>query len=258
MSGKAILEVRGIVNRFGKQIVHDEVNFDVMRGEIIGIIGDSGSGKSVLLKTMTGLHAPNKGEVYIAGTEVRNISPENSASLFGVMFQEGALFSSLTIAENIMLPLREHTRLPQETMVSLAQFKLAVTGLPADTAAKYPSELSGGMVKRAALARALAMDPLILFLDEPTAGLDPINASAFDSLILELNRSLGITVVMVTHDLDSLFTVCDRVAVLVDKKVIIDTLSRLLTNERPWIKEYFHGARAQGAMVAAKSSYGNE
>lgn len=252
-----ILSVQCIVNRFGSQTVHDGISLDIRRGEIVGIAGGSGSGKSVLLKTMVGLHRPNEGSITIAGKQVRDITPSESASLLGVLFQEGALFSSLSVAQNIMLPLREHTQLLQDDQRMLAQFKLALTGMPPESADKSPSELSGGMTRRAALARALAMDPLILFLDEPTAGLDPINASAFDDLIVELNQSLGVTVVMVTHDLDTLFTLCDRVAVLVDGNVVFGTLPELLENDHPWIKKFFHGPRGQSAALAARSAHGN-
>lgn len=247
-----ILSVRGLVNRFGRQTVHDGISLDIRRGEIIGIAGGSGSGKSVLLKTMAGLHRPDAGYVRIAGKPIGSITPAESASLLGVLFQEGALFSSLNVAQNIMLPLREYTALPEDQQAALAQLKLALVGLPPESAAKYPAELSGGMTRRAAMARALAMDPLILFLDEPTAGLDPVNASGFDEMIRDLNRGLQVTVVMVTHDLNSLFTICDRVAVLVDKRIIVDVLPNLLKNDHPWIRQFFHGPRGQGAAAAAK------
>ncbi len=248
---EVILSVSGVVNRFGKQVVHDGAELEIRRGEIVGIVGGSGSGKSVLLRTMIGLHKPNEGVVKVAGKEIGKITPRESASLFGVLFQQGALFSSLTVAENIILPIKEHIELEEEQLELLAQLKLALTGLPQEAGAKYPSQLSGGMVKRAGLARALAMDPVILFLDEPTAGLDPVGASAFDELILKLNESLGVTVVMITHDLDTLFRLCQRVAVLVDKKITIDTLPSLLKSGHPWIKEYFHGPRARAAETAA-------
>jgi phospholipid/cholesterol/gamma-HCH transport system ATP-binding protein len=247
-----ILSVKNLVNRFGKQTVHEAVSFDIRRGEILGIVGGSGSGKSVLLKTMTGLHKPNKGNVLINGRAIGSIASFEFASLLGILFQEGALFSSLSVEQNIMLPLREYTALKEDEQVELAQLKLALVGLEPETATKYPAELSGGMVKRVALARALAMDPLVLFLDEPTSGLDPINANGFDELISNLNRSLQVTVVMVTHDLNTLFTICDRVAVLVDKKIIVDTIPNLLKQDDPWIQAFFHGSRGQGALVAAK------
>jgi len=253
----SILTAHNIVNRFGSQVIHDGISLDIIRGEVIGIAGGSGTGKSILLKTMIGLHEPNGGEVRIADKPVADIAPSESTFLLGVLFQEGALFSSLSVAQNIMLPLREHTSLSEDEQRMLAQFKLALVGMPAESADKHPAELSGGMMRRAALARALAMDPLLLFLDEPTSGLDPLNASGFDELIRELNRSLNITVVMVTHDLDTLFTICDRVAILVDRHIIVDTLPNLLQNTHPWIKEFLHGPRGQGAAVAARSMYGN-
>ncbi len=257
MSTGAFIRVSNIKNQFGKQRVHDDVSFDVQRGEILGVVGGSGSGKSVLLRTMTGLHTPTGGEVHIGGHDVKTLRPNEIASLFGVLFQQGALFSSLTVAQNIMLPLQEHTRIEPELQEQIAMMKLALAELKPEAGAKYPSELSGGMIKRAALARALALDPPILFLDEPTAGLDPLTASAFDQLILSLNRNLGITVIMVTHDLDSLFTLCHRVAVLVDRSIIIDTLPALIENPHPWIQEYFHGPRARAAQTASNTAHGN-
>ena len=252
-----ILSARGIVNRFGKQVVHDKINLDILQGEIIGIAGGSGSGKSVLLKTLVGLHRPNAGKVLIDGKTIEMIGPAEKAALIGVLFQQGALFSSLTVAQNIMLPMREHTDLPAENQEKIAAMKLGLAGLTADSGIKFPSELSGGMVKRAAFARALALDPRILFLDEPTSDLDPLNASGIDELILQLNQSLGVTVVIVTHDLTTLFTICGRVAMLVDKKITIDTLDKLMRSEHPWIREFLHGPRAQGAMTARKKSHGN-
>lgn len=257
MSSAPILKVENIVNRFGKQLVHDGVSVEIKRGEIIGIVGGSGSGKSVLLKTIIGLRTPNEGSVHIAGQNIAKIDSSTRAALFGVLFQQGALFSSLTVANNIMLPLEEHTDLPESDRAMIAQLKIALTGLPPETGAKYPEELSGGMIKRAALARALALDPEILFLDEPTAGLDPVAASGFDALIKELNQSLGVTVIMITHDLDTLFGVCDRAAVLVDKKMIIDTLPNLLKHEHPWIQEYFHGPRGRAAAHVLEDTHGN-
>jgi phospholipid/cholesterol/gamma-HCH transport system ATP-binding protein len=250
MSEEIILSVENIVNRFGKQLVHDGGSFTIMRGEIVGIVGGSGSGKSVLLKTIVGLYKPNEGTVTIGGKNIETLTPSESAALFGVLFQEGALFSSMTVARNIMLPLVEHTNLPETERAVIARLKLGLVGLEADVGDKYPSALSGGMVKRASLARALALDPDILFLDEPTSGLDPVAADEFDQLVKEINHSLGATVVMVTHDLDTLFGVCDRAAILVDKKIVIDTLPNLLKNPHPWIQDYFNGPRGRAASIA--------
>lgn len=249
---KPAISVQHIANRFGEQVVHEDVSFEVMPGEIVGIVGGSGSGKSVLLKTMVGLHRQNDGVVQIGGRDIRDVPPAERAALFGMLFQQGALFSSLTVAENVILPMKEHTKLPEALRVRLAQMKLALADLPQEAGTKYPAELSGGMVKRAGLARALSLDPPILLLDEPTAGLDPLTASGFDALIKKLNESLGLTVVMVTHDLDTLFALCHRVAVLVDKKVIIATLDELMQHSHPWIREYFHGPRARSAQHAAE------
>jgi phospholipid/cholesterol/gamma-HCH transport system ATP-binding protein len=252
-----MVSARGIVNRFGKQVVHDALSLDVMSGEIIGIAGASGSGKSVLLKTLTGLRSPDAGEVLLNGKAVQSIGAAEKASLIGVLFQQGALFSSLSVAQNIMLPLREHTTLPAEDQAQIAAMKLALAGLPAESAIKYPAALSGGMVKRAALARALALDPTILFLDEPTSGLDPVAAGGIDALIRQLNENLGITVVMVTHDLTTLFTVCARIAVLADAKICVDTADKLMKSDHPGIREFLHGPRAQGAIRARKKCHGN-
>ena len=252
-----ILSARGIVNRFGEQVVHDKLNLDIARGEIIGIAGGSGSGKSVLLKTLVGLHQPDVGEVILNGKAVQTIGAAEKAALIGVLFQQGALFSSLTVAQNIMLPMREHTTLPAKEQEQIAALKLALAGLPADSGIKFPSALSGGMVKRAAFARALALDPMILFLDEPTSDLDPIAASGIDALIRQLNDSLGITVVIVTHDLTTLFTLCSRIAVLVDRTITVDTADQLMKSKHPWIHEFFHGPRAEGAMNARKIIHGN-
>ena len=254
-----ILSARGIVNRFGKQEVHDHVSLDVLPGEILGIAGGSGSGKSVLLRTLTGLHRPDRGDVRINGTPVEKIDEAAKAALIGMLFQQGALFSSLSVAQNIMLPIRHHTRLPVQQQERIAAMKLELTGMPADSGIKFPFQLSGGMVKRAAFARALALDPRLLFLDEPTSDLDPLTASGIDALIQQLNQSLGITIVVVTHDLTTLFTVCHRVAVLVDRNVI-DRMDRLMKSGHPWIRDFLHGPRGEGAkhsaMSARKQSHG--
>lgn len=249
--GTLILSARGIVNRFGKQVLHDKINLDIFSGEVVGIAGASGSGKSVLLRTLIGLRRPNAGEMLLNGKRIEAISPTEKAGLIGVLFQQGALFSSLSVAQNIMLPMREHTNLPIEEQEAIAAMKLALAGLPAESSIKFPSDLSGGMVKRAALARALALDPRILFLDEPTSGLDPLLADGIDALILKLNQSLGITVVIVTHDLNTLFAVCDRLAVLADKKITIDTPQNLMRSDQPWIHDFLHGPRAEGAKRGA-------
>jgi len=243
-----IITVRDIVNRFGAQVVHDGVSFDVHAGEIFGIVGGSGSGKSVLLKTMLGLRRPNAGTVLVEGRDITRMEAAELRDVkrrYGVTFQQGALFSSLTVAENLTLPVAEAMDLAEVTFAELVELRLSMVGLPLDTAAKYPAQLSGGMVKRVAVARALALDPGLLFLDEPTAGLDPIAAAAFDDLVLYLRKSLRLTIVMVTHDLDTLARTCDRVAVLVDRKVIVDTRTRIVDNEHSWIREYFHGPRGR-------------
>ena len=255
-ASEPILSASGIVNRFGKQLVHDKISLDVRPGEILGIAGGSGSGKSVLLKTLIGLHRPNSGKVLLNGKPIDKIGPTEKAAQFGVLFQQGALFSSLSVAQNVMLPMREHTDLPVAEQEKLAAVKLELAGMSADSALKFPSELSGGMVKRAALARALALDPRILFLDEPTSDLDSLTASGIDELILKLNQGLGITVVIVTHDLNTLFTICDRVAVLADRKLTVDTLDKLTRSTDPWIHDLLHSPRAQGALHARKPGHG--
>jgi len=248
---QTVVSARDIVNRFGAQVVHDGVSFDVHHGEVFGIVGGSGSGKSVLLKTLLGLRHPDSGTVEIEGREITSMGDAELREIkrhYGVTFQQGALFSSLTVAENVALPMHEAMTLAPDTVASLVELRLRMVGLPLDAAVKYPAQLSGGMVKRVAVARALALDPKLLFLDEPTAGLDPIAAAAFDALVLYLRKALGLTVVMVTHDLDTLARTCDRVAVLVDGKVIVDTLEGIVANDHPWIRQYFHGARGRAAV----------
>jgi phospholipid/cholesterol/gamma-HCH transport system ATP-binding protein len=255
MAGQPVIRVRGVVNRFGGQVVHDGLDLDVERGEVIGIVGGSGTGKSVLLKTMIGLRRPNAGHVRVLGQDVWQLDDRARHRLerrWGVLFQDGALFSELTVSQNVQVPLREHARLRGALAEEIAALKLALVGLPGDAAHKLPAELSGGMRKRSGLARALALDPEILFLDEPTAGLDPIGAAAFDALIVELNEALGLTVVMVTHDLDTLHATCDRIAVLAEQRVmVVGTMQDMLAHPHPWIQEYFHGPRSRAAMPAA-------
>jgi phospholipid/cholesterol/gamma-HCH transport system ATP-binding protein len=254
-----IVSARGIVNRFGTQLVHDGVDFDVHAGEVFGIVGGSGSGKSVLLKTLLGLRRPDSGTVHIEGREITAMGDEELRAVkrrYGVTFQHGALFSSLSVTENVALPVVEAMDLPPATVASLVELRLRMVGLPLEAAAKFPAQLSGGMVKRVALARALALDPKLLFLDEPTAGLDPIAAAAFDTLVLYLRGALGLTVVMVTHDLDTLARTCDRVAVLVDGKVIVDTVEGIVANDHPWLRQYFHGARGRAALPQSETGRG--
>jgi phospholipid/cholesterol/gamma-HCH transport system ATP-binding protein len=249
-----VVSVRGLVNRFGHQVVHDGLSFEVRRNEIMGIVGGSGAGKSVLLRTILGLREPQAGTVEVFGRNIHALSPAERLAMaraYGVTFQSGALISSLSVAENIQLPLREAYALEESVLDELVQLNLSLVGLAPDAAEKYPSQLSGGMVKRAALARALCMEPKLLFLDEPTSGLDPISAADFDALLLYLHGELKLTVVMITHDLDSLFRTCDRVSVIVDGRMVSDTLPGILRNTNPWIRGYFHGPRARGAELAA-------
>jgi phospholipid/cholesterol/gamma-HCH transport system ATP-binding protein len=249
-----VVRVRGLVSRFGAQVVHDGLDMEVRANEIFGVVGGSGTGKSVLLRTILGLKAPDAGSVELNGKDVQHLASADRSSLvrsYGVTFQNGALISSLTVAQNIQLPLREYYPATEKTLDELAELNLALVGLAPDAGAKFPSQLSGGMIKRAALARALALEPKLLFLDEPTAGLDPISAAAFDELLLYLHSQLRLTVVMITHDLDTLFRTCTRVGVIVDGRMITDTLDGLLQNQTPWIREYFHGPRARAAQKEA-------
>ncbi|RIY41706.1 ABC transporter ATP-binding protein [Neopusillimonas maritima] len=265
-----VVQVCEVRNQFGSHIVHDHLSLDVYQGEILGVVGGSGSGKSVLLRTIVGLQKPRAGQVLLRGNDVYNHSnlkaqTQNSAAMdietrrcFGVLFQRGALFSSLTVLENIALPLIEHAKLGRDLAEHIAQMKLGLVGLPGHAGQLYPASLSGGMIKRAALARALALDPDILFLDEPTAGLDPIGAGAFDQLIRTLRDALGLTVFLVTHDLDTLYTLCDRVAVISQKKVLVaDTLSVVAEVDDAWIQEYFHGPRGRSALAATEQTKGH-
>lgn len=250
-----IIKVRGLVTRFGTHTVHDGLDLDVQRGEIIGVVGGSGTGKSVLLRAIVGLLEPQGGRIEVFGQSVRDTSDAEHRALrrrWGVMFQDGALFSSLTVRQNVEAPMREQLDLEDTLRETLAGIKVRMVGLPENAMAKYPSELSGGMRKRAGFARAIAMDPEIVFLDEPTAGLDPIGAAAFDILIKQLQNALGLTVFLVTHDLDSLHAICDRIAVLADQKVLaVGTMEDMLQVDHPWVHEYFHGPRARAALSAA-------
>jgi len=244
---RAMVEVRGIVNRFGAQVVHDGLDMVAYEGEVFGIVGGSGSGKSVLLRTILGLRHPQAGEVRVERRDITHLSWDELRTAkagYGVTFQQGALYSALTVLQNIQLPMIEHLALPPDALDQLARLKIAMVGLPADSAAKYPAQLSGGMIKRAALARALALDPRLLFLDEPTSGLDPISAAAFDALLMALQKDLALTVIMITHDLDTIFRTCNRVGVIVDRRMLSGTLAEIVDHPHPWIREYFHGERA--------------
>ncbi len=255
---KPPVEVRNLRSAFGSNVVHENLDFSVNGREILGLVGGSGSGKTVLMNTLLGLKEPDGGNVYYFGHDRRDMSFKDRQTLnnqMGVLFQGGALFSSMTVRENIMVPLREHTNLNPALMRELADMKVHMVGLPAHAATLYPADLSGGMRKRAGLARALALDPKLLFLDEPTAGLDPIGASEFDQLILDLREAMGLTILMITHDLDTLFTICDRVSVLVDKHIAItDSLPNVMAFQHPWVQEYFGGPRARAAVEAGNGA----
>lgn len=256
MSDEALVQVRGLRNQFGPQVVHKDLDLDIRKGEVLAVVGGSGTGKSVLLRSIVGLIRPAAGTIRVFGESLLEVSAERRSQLerrFGVLFQQGALFSSLSVVENIALPLIEHAGLKRVDAERLARVKVGLAGLPANAGDKYPDELSGGMIKRAALARAIALDPEILFLDEPTAGLDPIGAAAFDQLILTLRDALGLSVFLVTHDLDTLYSICDRVAVLSQKKVLVAApLSEVEATDDDWIREYFHGPRGRAAQRAAE------
>jgi phospholipid/cholesterol/gamma-HCH transport system ATP-binding protein len=248
------IEVRGMRTAFGENVIHDDLDLTVNRGEIFGVVGGSGSGKSVLLNTLIGLRSPDAGEVRVLGQELQRASRRRWSALeraWGVLFQQGALFSNMTVRDNVAAPMFEHTDLPREEVYELANLKIAMVGLRPEAGALKPSELSGGMRKRAGLARALALDPELLFLDEPTAGLDPIGAANFDALIRELSKNMDLTVFMITHDLDTLYEITDRVAVLADKKVVATAPVRELErSDHPWIQEYFLGPRGRSAAAA--------
>jgi len=255
MTDQPIIQVRGLRNSFGEQVVHDGLDLDVRRGEILGVVGGSGTGKSVLMRSIIGLQTPIEGEVAVFGEQILDRDESETIDVrkrWGILFQGGALFSTLTVAENVQVPLKEfYPDLSPGLLNEIAAYKVVMTGLPAEAGPKYPAELSGGMKKRAGLARALALDPELLFLDEPTAGLDPIGAARFDQLTKDLRNTLGLTVFLITHDLDTLYAICDRVAVLADRKVIaVGTIPELLALDHPWIEEYFKGPRGRLAAQA--------
>ena len=251
---RAVISIRGLRNAFGEQVIHENLDLDLKQGEILGVVGGSGTGKSVLMRSVIGLQTPDDGEVEVLGENMIGRNEDEAKNIrrrWGILFQNGALFSTLTVAENVEVPLREYFHLSPRLMDEIAGYKISMAGLPPDAAPKYPSELSGGMIKRAGLARALALDPELLFLDEPTAGLDPIAAQNFDELILSLRDKLDLTVFLITHDLDTLYAICDRVAVLADRKVVAcGTIEQLLALDHPWIQEYFNGPRGRAAAAA--------
>lgn len=257
-SDAPVIGVDGLVSAFGETVIHDGLSLEVKRGEVLGLVGGSGAGKSVLLNTLIGLRPPQAGRIEVLGTDVYAASDAGRNDLerrWGVLFQSGALFSSLTVRENVSAPMSEHTRLSRRVISELADSKLDLVGLPPKAGSLHPAELSGGMKKRAGLARAIALDPELLFLDEPTAGLDPISAEAFDVLIRNLSDALGLTVFMITHDLDSLYALCDRVAVIADKKIVaVGPISELERSDHPWIQSYFLGPRGRAAADAKKGA----
>ncbi|GAA2819262.1 ABC transporter ATP-binding protein [Aminobacter aminovorans] len=255
--GEVVLSVRDLTVAFGDKVILEDLDLDIRRGEILGFVGASGAGKSVLLRTVLGLIRKQSGTIELFGVDLEQASEEERLRIdmrLGMLFQHGALFSALTVLENVQVPMREYLDLPKQLMDELAMLKIELVGLPPDAARKFPSELSGGMIKRAALARALALDPDIVFLDEPTSGLDPIGAAEFDELVGKMRDTMGLTVYMVTHDLDSLFSVCDRVAVLGNKKVLVEgTIEDMLKSEEPWVRSYFRGKRARQLDLAARA-----
>src|ERR1700745_235470 len=254
-----VIEVRGLVNRFGSQLIDDGLEMEVGEEEGFGIVGGSGSGKSVLLRSILGLQHPEAGTVRIEGHDITRMSEAQLRRIkarYGGAFQSGALYSGLTVLQNVQLPMVEYLDLESAVRDELALLKIRLVGLPADAAGKYPAELSGGMVKRAAIARALALDPALLFLDEPTSGLDPVSATAFDDLVLFLQKELKLTIVMITHDLDSIFRTCNRVGVIVNRRMESDTVERIVDNPNPWIQEYFHGERARARLAPAEAAGG--
>ncbi|WP_085881017.1 ABC transporter ATP-binding protein [Roseisalinus antarcticus] len=254
MEAETVIAIRGLTNRFGKTVVHENLSLEVRRGEVLGVVGASGSGKSVLLRSIVGLMTPSVGEITMLGTDVLGASVAARAGVSartGVMFQDGALFSALTVRENVEAPMRETLSVGAATRRALADLRIALVGLPPTAGDLFPAALSGGMRKRAGLARALSLDPEILFLDEPTAGLDPISASAFDTLLNSLREALGLTVFLVTHDLDTLQATCDRIAVLAERRVLVTgTMAEMRDVDDPWVHAYFHGPRAHAALAA--------
>jgi phospholipid/cholesterol/gamma-HCH transport system ATP-binding protein len=250
------IEIRGLKNQFGEQVVHENLDLDVLRGEILGVVGGSGSGKSVLMRSILNLRPPQAGQIRVLGESIEQFGGmDRLRRRTGVLFQDGALFSSLTVQENVEVPLKKYfPKLPRSLRQDLARLKIRLAGLSAEAASKLPSELSGGMRKRAGLARALALDPELLFLDEPTAGLDPIGAAAFDELLRTLQKALGLTVFLITHDLDTLYSICDRVAVLGERRILIaGSLAEVEQFDQDWVKNYFHGPRARAARQADRT-----